>query len=77
MQWKEGIELDLMDMLLIAVIVILLLVVWFSLPPLHLWAWCLWLLDMRGWRWWTWTGIGVALAGTFIATYFWPERNEL
>lgn len=76
MKWKEGIELDLADLLLIAGIIVLLLVVWFSLPRLHIWAWCLWLLDMRGWRWWTWTGVGVALAGTFFTTYFWPERDE-
>lgn len=64
------------DVLLIGGIIVLLLIVWFSLPRLHLWGWCLWLLDMRGWRWWTWTGVGAALIGTFLVTYLWPERDQ-
>lgn len=63
------------DLLLLSGIVVLLLVLWFSLPRLHLWAWCLWLLDMRGWRWWTWTGVGVAMVGMFLTIYLWPERE--
>jgi tetratricopeptide (TPR) repeat protein len=72
---KAARKLQRFDVLLLSAIGVMLLLLLFLLPGSRLWPLCLSALDVRGWHWPTWTGVGAAAAVMFMTIYFWPERK--
>lgn len=76
MKWKDGIELNTRDIVIIAAAVVVLIVLCFFIPRFYPWRWFLLIFDMRFYQWWAWTIAGVVSVGTFLAIYLWPQRNR-
>ncbi len=70
-------DVAIFDWLMVVVILALLLVVaYFVLSSPRWWLWCLDILDVRGWKHWTWTGVVIALLIVLAVIRFWPEGQQ-